>query len=383
MYWEAALPDHSRDTRRPAWAIPFAAALSLAAAAPVAAQDYRQGFHPDTLKGPPQGAPNEVLVLATPHLSGLPDNITPAKLGALLAPLLDRLAAWKPSAIATENLSGLQCDSLRRYPQRYAETVRDYCFDPSAAAAATGLDVPAANAEAERLLANWPAAPSPAERRHLAAILLAAGEPGSAMVQWLRLAPGDRKPADGLTEPLVASLDKMLARRNETYQIAAALAAKLGLERLWSVDDHSADTPPPSDPAESKAFEQAITTAWDNPATRMRRQMSDALEARLEQPDGMLNLYCAYNAPDGPMLAYLSDFGAALADPSPQGFGRQYLGFWETRNLRMVANMRDVLGRYPGTRMLTVVGASHKGYYEAYLDQMHDVRLVDPLAVLR
>jgi hypothetical protein len=49
----------------------------------------------------------------------------------------------------------------------------------------------------------------------------------------------------------------------------------------------------------------------------------------------------------------------------------------------MVANMRDVLGRYPGTKMLTLVGASHKGCYEAYLDQMHDVRLVDPEAVLR
>ncbi|MGX8273265.1 hypothetical protein ACWQV9_11330 [Brevundimonas diminuta] len=49
----------------------------------------------------------------------------------------------------------------------------------------------------------------------------------------------------------------------------------------------------------------------------------------------------------------------------------------------MVANIRDVLGRYPGTRMLTIVGASHKGYYEAYLNQMHDVRLVSSDAVLR
>jgi len=49
----------------------------------------------------------------------------------------------------------------------------------------------------------------------------------------------------------------------------------------------------------------------------------------------------------------------------------------------MVANIRDVLGRYPGTRLLAVVGASHKGYYEAYLHQMHDVRLVDASVVLR
>lgn len=33
-----------------------------------------------------------------------------------LTPLLDRLAQWGPTAIATEDLSGLQCDSLRRYP---------------------------------------------------------------------------------------------------------------------------------------------------------------------------------------------------------------------------------------------------------------------------
>ncbi len=127
------------------------------------AQDYRPSFRPDTLKGPPVGAPNEVLVLGTAHLSGLPDTFTPQ----MLSPLLDRLASWRPAAIATENLSGLQCDSLRRYPARYAETVRSYCPDPALAARATGLDVPAANAEAERLLAAWPVAPSPAQRRHL------------------------------------------------------------------------------------------------------------------------------------------------------------------------------------------------------------------------
>ncbi|WP_416211167.1 hypothetical protein [Nitrospirillum sp. BR 11828] len=49
----------------------------------------------------------------------------------------------------------------------------------------------------------------------------------------------------------------------------------------------------------------------------------------------------------------------------------------------MVANIRDVLGQHPGSRLLAIVGASHKGYYEAYLNQMHDVRLADTGAVLR
>ena len=36
----------------------------------------------------------------------------------------------------------------------------------------------------------------------------------------------------------------------------------------------------------------------------------------------------------------------------------------------------------PGGRMLVVAGASHKFYLEAYLNQMHDVRIVDTDAVL-
>ena len=49
----------------------------------------------------------------------------------------------------------------------------------------------------------------------------------------------------------------------------------------------------------------------------------------------------------------------------------------------MVANIREVLGRAPGTRMIAIVGASHKPYYEAYLNQMRDVTLVDLGPILR
>lgn len=355
-------------------------ALAAAAVAGLAsAQDYRPDFHPDQLKGPPAGAPNTVLVLGTAHLSGLPETFDLS----LLAPLMDKLAAWAPTAIATEDLSGLQCDSLRRYPQRYAETIESYCSDPSAAGAALGLDVPAANAEAERLLADWPAAPTAAQRRHLAAVFLAAGEPGSALVQWLRLPTQERRAGDGLTDDLAARMERIRVRRNETDQISAPLAARLGLERLWSVDDHSADSPDSPDPAVKKAYADAVTGAWNNPYSRERRAESERLQAKLNEPGGVLALYRAYNEPRQSLLTYQSDFGAVLKEPSPQGFGRNYVGYWETRNLRMAANMRDVLGRYPGTRMLTIVGASHKPYYEAYLNMMHDVVLADPEAVLR
>lgn len=368
-----------RPTRQPFLRLLVASAGALVMiAGSVRAQDYRPSFHPDTLKGPPAGKANEVLVLGTTHLSGLPKTFDMA----LLVPLVDRLAAWKPTGIATEDLSGLQCDALRRYPARYAATVKSYCYDPAEAGQAVGLDVPAANAEVERLLAAWPAQPTTAQRRRLAAVFLAAGERNSALVQWLRLPGAEQRAGDGLTEALVTYLESLKSRRNESTLIAAVLAARLGLDRLWSVDDHTADTPDSSDPVEQKAFEAAIMKAWDNPTSKARRAEDERLRADLNKPDGLLNLYRALNSADAQLMAFKGDFGAAFLESSPQGFGRQYLGYWETRNLRMVGNIRDVLGQHPGMRMLAIVGASHKGYYEAYLNQMHDVRLVSADAVL-
>ncbi|MFC5389413.1 DUF5694 domain-containing protein [Brevundimonas bullata] len=349
--------------------------VALALTGGAAAQTYRPTFHPDQLKGPPAGRVNEVLVVGSPHLAQMGDAVK----AEMLAPLLDRLAAWAPEVIAIENVSGLQCDAMRRYPQRYAVSISDYCEDFSHAGQQTGLDVPAANAEAERLLSEWPAAPTPEQRRRLAAVFLAAGEPTSALVQWLRLAPAERREGEGLDATLVAQLNTQRDSINESDSVAAVLAARLGLERVWSVDDHSADRYP----ADIKGFVRAIRQVWNNPANEERKAAEAPFTAGLSQPDGLLNLYRYYNSAEAQRLAYEGDFGAAQKDPSPEGFGRMYLAAYETRNLRMVANMRDVMGVKPGVKMLTLVGASHKGYYEAYLNQMHDVVLADVDQVLR
>ena len=343
------------------------------------AQDYHPTFDPSALKGPPAGKLNEVMVLGSPHLSQLPKGSVTQE---ALQPILARLERWYPEAIAVEALSGLQCEAMRGNLGRYAETVETYCPDPSVAGRALGLGVVAANAEAERVLANWSDTPSPAERRHLAALFLAAGEPDSALVQWLYLPEQERVAADGLTDELAAALVRRSVRSNENSQIAAVLAVRLGLERVWSVDDHTADTPS-GDEAETKAYGDAITKAWGGEPGRERGEREEALKAGLAKPDGLLAIYRAYNEPEFAQLAYRSDFGAAFVEPSPQAFGRQYLAYWETRNLRMVSNIRGVLGQKPGMRLLAIVGASHKGYYEAYLDQMHDVKLTDTSAVLR
>jgi hypothetical protein len=182
-----------------------------------------------------------------------------------------------------------------------------------------------------------------------------------------------------LDASLVAALDKLRQARNESAQIAAPLAAELGLERVVAMDDQTSGLPADDE----KGYGEAIAKAWDNPAVARRKQMDKALEPGLGDPEGVMALYRSLNDPSLARLVFESDFGAALEEPSPQQFGRAYVTYWETRNLRMAANIREAIGSLPGSRTLVIVGASHKWYLEAYLNQMHDVRIVSTDQVLR
>lgn len=356
-----------------AMAVAFCAILAVPHS--LSAEPYTP-FDTSEHKGPSAGDSNRLLVLGTPHLSQMPDAFTPDQLD----PVLEKLAAWAPELIAIEAVSGAQCHFMRQYPGRYTQSVDNYCWDPTIAQAATGMDVPAATDGWQKMLAAWPSEPAAADRRRLASLFLAGGERSSALVQWLRLPEEERVAGDGLDDALVAYLEKFRVRQNENTLIAAALAARLGHEMVFTMDDHTADLSVPD--AEAEAYGAAVGGAWQNPATEQRIADDKALMAKLGQPGAMLEVYRYNNAPGHSQLVYDSDFGAALEEPSEGKYGRGYVGYWETRNLRMAANIRDMFAHHPGKRALVIVGASHKAYIENYLDQMHDMEVVDAMGVL-
>lgn len=156
--------------------------LCLALLIPLAA---RAGVDLSSLDENMVGPRTEILVLGTVHLSEQKDFDAKA-----LEPALDKLAAFKPAFITTEDISGEQCDLAVRHATVYGD---DYCASTEVARAATGLEIPAAIAAINTTLAAWPAKPAPADRRHLAALFLAAGERPSAYVQWLQLPPGEQR----------------------------------------------------------------------------------------------------------------------------------------------------------------------------------------------
>ena len=315
------------------------------------------------------GPHTQVVVLGSVHLAGLPKDFDPAS----LAPLLERLAAYKPTIITVEALSGISCDLMRRQPALFAPAdVAHYCPDTTAAKTATGLDVYAATAQVQKTLSTWPAEPSPAQRRHLAALFLASGDPGSALVQWLQLPEAQRHAGDGLDDTLAAVLSELTTKHNEDFQIAAPLAARLGLQRLYPIDDHTGDNVLVADDA---AFGKAIQQAWDSSAASLKPEHDQ--EAALEKRGDMLALYRLVNQPTVLQAAIAGDFGAALRYRSPQHYGQLYVGGWETRNLRMVSNVREAFREHPGARVLSIVGASHKPWFDGLLGQMQGVDVMD------
>lgn len=323
------------------------------------------------------GPRTQVLVLGSVHLSQLPEgaDFEPES----LQPVLQRLVAYKPEVITIEALSGETCDLWARHPVMYPPEYGDrYCPDTQAAEAATGLDVPAAIAEVQRTLKTWPETPTPAQRRHLAALFLAAGDPASALVQWLQLPDAERRAGDGLNDALAQDLRAKEDKKDESYQIAARVAARLGLQRVYPVDYHSGEnfdiggTP--------QAYGKAIQALWDRAAPRAK-PMRDHQAALARQGD-MLALYRAINNPENQQITIESDFAAALRDTSPQQFGQRYVAGWEARNLRMVSNIRLAFGDHPGTRVLAIVGATHKPWFDSLLGQMQGVDVVDAEQVL-
>lgn len=318
----------------------------------------------------------QVLVLGSVHLSQLPKG---SDIGAArLQPLMDRLAAYAPTIITTEDLSGETCDLMRRHPAVYLpEDTTTYCPDTSEAARATGLDVPTALGQVRAALRSLPSAPTPAQRRHLAALFLASGEPPSALVQWLQLAPAEQRSGDGLDAALVARLRSMEQRPNESYQIAARLAARLGLQRVHPADDHTGDNVDLGDPA---AYGKAIQAAWDKAALRASAMREH--EDQLASQGKLLELYRAINLPASQQLAIAVDFRAALSEGSPQRYGYRYVSGWEIRNLRMVSNVHASFADQPGARVLAVVGATHKPWFDNWLGQLQGVDIVDVAQVL-
>lgn len=316
----------------------------------------------------------QVLVLGTVHLRSLPTPPNPAS----LEPLLRKLAAFKPEVITIEQQSGEECDLARRFKQRYDGGFN--CANTDAARAATSLDIPAAVAASDTALSTWPQQPAAAQRRHLAALFMAAADEPSALVQWLQLPADERHEGDGLDAALTQRLSRLMQSQDESLLIAARLAARLGLPRVHAIDNHTGDavrTPA----ADEKRFWEVVQASWAAGYPELKAHESTS--ATLARTNDLLPLYRFINDPANLGIDGWCGVAPSMQHRTPERYPEMWVAGWEIRNLRMVANIRETFRERPGARVLTVVGAGHKPWFDRGLAQLQGVSVVSVNEVLR
>ena len=315
--------------------------------------------------------PTQIMVLGTSHLSGYKDKLTLDD----LEPLMKRLESYAPDIITIEGSSGMTCQRVRAYPLEH----QGYgCFDGEPYRDESNLSVAEGSFQARTMLLDWPDEPTDAQRRKLAAAFLASEEIVSALVQWFRLDAQDRVEGDGLGPASVAALKDYAQSLNENISVAARLAARRGLEQVYYADDHGSYY---YAEGEREAYAARLNELWpqeDDPC-RVRYAATDAKFTG----DDILDGYRFVNTQDYGLKQMDCDWKRTMNDAEPEQYGRRYTLGWQARNLRMVSMIITAATNEPGGKVLSIVGASHKPYFEAYLDQMHDIEVVSTDEVLR
>ena len=333
-------------------------------------------FDPAAFRTAVGGQATQIMVLGSPHLAQEPDRFDTAWLG----PLLEQLEQYRPDAIIVEALPGEAAHALVQYEAIYpgvAEMFAERRLQlASEASVLLGTSMPEAEAKARDLSDQWPADPTPDQRRNLIAHLIAAGELNSALLQWLRLEEQERVAQGGISEAAAAHLQRTSTSRNEIVAIAVQLARRLGLERVHAMDDQS-----DSDLVFSVL--DAVSEAESSESlarARSRRPLPQFTP--MTSAESVLAAFREHNSDETGRQDAEHQWLARLETDEHQAIQRRRVAAWETRNLRMAANIREVSARHPGGKVLVLVGSAHKPYLDAYLRLMSDVRVVDSAEVL-
>lgn len=368
--------------------VPWSRASCGIAAEPSTAEPHR-GLLRDPSQ--PSGDRTQILILGSIHLAQQADEkARSAGLDAVLY-ALDR---FHPQVIGIERMSAEVIAFWEREAPAYDEVLKEFAADALSAGRsgqkALSLDRRTAEAQANALLETFKDRPTdevPAAERVRAAVLLAAAyDFSSATLQWnYAVMPGSQSyPASfaGVPSELREALSKSAQSRAEDATIGLALARRLGLQRVYAIDDQS-------DAMFQVTHGQELMSQLQGSAEFKKLQESmlfTELPARIAKSlenDDLIGLYRWINSAQYAAADVGAQWHIFLRTRFPGGLDRARAAFWEVRNLAIAANIRRATASAPGKRALVIIGASHRPFLEAYLSQMMDVDIVSPEEVLR
>jgi hypothetical protein len=321
----------------------------------------------------------EILVLGTIHLRDYGDEFNNEALNGLL----DVLESFKPDLIAIENMAPYVVRDIVNSGDAYKEITEQF----------SRANIKFGNKARDHLGISWREANEKAEelvnlisdsdgmqdlaipRRKLAMLFLATYDLYSAVLQLKYLSPEELADPGDIPKEIHDSLVPMVDIPNENVSIGGALALRLGHQRLYPIDDHrdKEDFIKIADRlnAEFENNEYVKTRPW----MTFYREIS-AVQIEAYDNGDLLPFFQFLNSPESVRRDTDNQWQLVFKANLESGLGRARIAYWEVRNLSIAANIRRAVARFPGGRMLVIIGASHKAFLDAYLNEMMDVRVV-------
>ncbi len=324
-----------------------------------------------------ESAKTQVLVLATPHLKQLK---TPPAAGSL-EPLLKVLQEFHPDVIAVEILPPDIIEDMERRGGLFGEVAEQF----AGVSLKLGheeqklLSLTRRQAEEEAGALLRQRALNNAERDRLVALLVAAYDFDSAVLQWSYLPAEQQKASARLSPATVAQLDKGLTSVRDDLGIGVALARRLGLQRVAAIDDQF----------DARVYEMgeslypgALEKLVGGPEAKAMREAdvykegSRRLEAASQDGAALLSYYLWTNSVAYASADIAAQWGYFFRTQDPTGVDRARVAQWEARNLLIASHIREATAFAAGKRALVIIGAAHKPWLDHYLRSLLDVKVV-------
>ncbi len=314
----------------------------------------------------------EILVLGSPHLNAIETQLDQQS----LAPIIERLADFKPDAIAVESLRPQDIVTMLNGSDEYQVVLKQFVGEALLSLAkqqqqALRVSAKQAISSLESLLEQPER--SNAQRIKIIQMAIAGYYIDTAILQWKYLAKQPEK--SKVSAELKRYLDALLASNNETIQIAVELASQLNLERIYAFDDHLdkdvyAQMQRQLMPSFAKSKDGAAFAQSDY-FKKLQRMQEQALKN-----GNWLPYYHWVNSNEYMNQVINTEWKLFIDSDIDAKAGAARIALWEVRNLNMVSNIMRLAAGYPGGKIVVVVGSNHKVFIEQYLSNMLNIKLI-------
>ncbi|GAB4191787.1 MAG: hypothetical protein Tsb002_20890 [Wenzhouxiangellaceae bacterium] len=333
-----------------------------------------------------QALAQTITIVGTAHLTGLkqPPN------AEQLAHTVNALAAFQPTQVCVERMSGERIEALMADPERNAMTLRpETAGRPlSTVIVPTGVEMQGmlgiqpsdARDTAAALVSSWDKLDT-AEQIRTIGLQLAGYELHSAVLNWSHLDDNARQQArEKLGAHIAERLHEALDSVHEAYSLGVALSHKAGLHQICTADSQEDET---------RGMQAAMAHGGDallnSPEARDPLNQLAQRSASAWQPDNGPGALTA-------MLRFFNSSEFAEFDRQLQwetlrnhdneaGAFQRRLMYWHARTAEISAELYRALAKGPDERILLIIGAAHRPFTEAELRSQPWVS-VKPASVL-